>query len=535
MYRRIGAGLLSASLAVISSMGMASAQTLTIGLAAEPTSMDPHFVNLTPNNSLTQHIFPPLMERDAQSRLMPGLATKWEPVDDTTWRITLRQGVTFSNGEAFTARDVIYTICRVPQVPESPSPFTQFTSAITGMKAESDHVLLVSTKEPTPLLPANLSNIGILSASASGGEKQITFNTKGCEGFGKPPVSTAFGNPGFAIGAGPYRLVSFARGETIKLERNPKYWGTAPKWETLVFRPLTNAGARVAALLAGEVDLIENPPTQDLDKINGAGFTISSGLSSRVIFIALDQGPAPTPGIAGDKNPLQDARVREALSIAIDRGAIRDRLMRGQSEPAGQLLPWPLFGAEESRGAVSFNPDRARALLAEAGYPNGFRIVLGGPNDRYVNDGQIIQAVAQMWSRVGVRTEVDAKTFTTFLTDRNAFKYSAYLLGLVVTTGEMSMPLRTLMTTRDASRGLGATNYFRYSNPEVDKTLLTALATVDDARREKLLQKASALAMDDHGIIPLHFELSSWALKPGLKYEPRIDQHTLGFMVTSSN
>lgn len=529
-FSRSSLRLLGACAALALTAGMAPAQTLTIGLSAEPTSVDPHYHNLGPNNSLARHIFAPLINQDAQQLLHPGLATAWEPLDETTWRITLREGVTFSNGEPFTARDVIYTVCRVPLVIDSPSSFTLYTRAITGMEAEDDHTLILRTDTPAPLLPVMLSTFGILSATASGAADEVVFGNDGCEGVGEAPASAAFSRPDFAIGAGPFTLVEFVPGEQIVLARNDSYFGDAPDWERVVLRPISNQGARVASLLAGDVDMIENPPTQDLDRIEQAGMQVSSGLSNRVIYIALDQGEAPTPTITGvpaDTNPLLDVRVREALAIAIDREAIKDRLMRGLSQPAGQLLPWPMFGTEEDRGPIPFDAERARTLLTEAGYPDGFAITLGSPNDRYINDAQISQAVAQMWARVGVKTEVDAKTASAFFNDRNDFKFSAFLAGWGAATGEMSSPLGALVATRDPDRSLGGTNYTRHSNPEMDDLLVEALGTVDDEARRALLQQASALVMDSFGIIPIHFELTTWALRPGIEYEARADQYTL--------
>ncbi|MGP9789111.1 ABC transporter substrate-binding protein [Roseinatronobacter sp. NSM] len=527
--------LMSASAAIALSAGVAGADTLRIGLASEPTSVDPHYHNLGPNNALARHIFTPLIAQDANQLLEPGLATAWEAIDDTTWRITLREGVTFSNGAPFTARDVIYTVCRIPLVPDAPSPFTLYTRAIAGLEAEDDHTLIVTTDGPAPLLPNQLSTFGIISASVSGAEDDLTFSTDGCTGVGDAPASAEFNDPAFAIGTGPYTLDAYIRGEELRLTRNDTYFGDAPAWEQIVMRPLTNAGARVAALLAGDVQMIENPPTQDIARIEGDGFMLASGLSNRVIYIALDQGEAPTPGISGDTNPLQDARVREALALAIDRVAIQERLMLGLSEPAGELLPAPMFGTNPDRPAIPYDPDRARELLAEAGYPDGFQIVLGTPNDRYINDGAISQAVAQMWTQVGVRTEVDAKTFSAFIADRNGFNFSAYLAGWGAGTGEMSSPLGALVATRDAERSLGGTNLARHSNPEIDDLLVEALRTVDDATREGLLRQASALAMDTFAIVPIHYELTTWALAPGLEYEARADQYTIGAAVTRAD
>jgi len=526
--------LLSAGAALALTAGAAGAETLRIGLASEPTSVDPHYHNLGPNNALARHIFTPLIEQDAQQLLGPGLATEWEATDDTTWRITLREGVTFSNGEPFTARDVIYTVCRIPLVPDAPSPFTLYTRAIAGLEAEDDHTLIVTTDGPAPLLPNQLATFGIISASVSGAEDDLSFNPEGCEGVGETPASAEFNSPEFAIGTGPYTLDAYVRGEELRLSRNESYYGDAPAWDEIVMRPLTNAGARVAALLAGDVQMIENPPTQDIERIESDGFTISSGLSNRVVYIALDQGDAPTPGIEGDTNPLQDVLVREALALAIDRVAIQERLMLGLSEPAGELLPSPMFGTDPDRPAIPYDPERAQELLAEAGYPDGFSITLGTPNDRYINDGPIAQAVAQMWTQIGVQTEVDAKTFSAFIADRNAFAFSAFLAGWGAGTGEMSSPLGALVATRDETRSLGGTNFARHSNPEIDDLLVEALQTVDDAERERLLREGSAIAMDTFAIVPIHYELTTWALAPGLSYEARADQYTLGYAVVPS-
>lgn len=520
--------LMSAAGALALTAGAVSAETLRIGLGSEPTSVDPHYHNLGPNNALARHIFTPLISQDASQLLGPGLATAWEPTDDTTWRITLREGVTFSNGEPFTARDVIYTVCRIALVPDAPSPFTLYTRSIAGIEVDGDHELIVTTNGPAPLLPNQLSTFGIISASVSGAEDEVIFGADGCTGVGEAPASAEFNDPAFAIGTGPYTLDAYIRGEELRLTRNDSYYGDAPQWEQIVMRPLTNAGARVAALLAGDVHMIENPPTQDIARIEGDGFVISSGLSNRVIYVALDQGDAPTPGIAGDVNPLQDIRVREALALAIDREAIQQRLMLGLSEPAGELLPAPMFGTNPDRPAIPYNPDRSRELLAEAGYPDGFSIVLGAPNDRYINDGAVSQAVAQMWTQVGVRTEVDAKTFSAFIADRNGFNFSAFLAGWGAGTGEMSSPLGALVATRDPDRSLGGTNFARHSNPEIDDRLVEALRTVDDTERARLLREGSAIAMDTFAIVPIHYELTTWALAAGLEYEARADQYTIG-------
>jgi peptide/nickel transport system substrate-binding protein len=509
----------------------ALARDLTIGLSAEPSSIDPHFHNLSPNNQTRLNMFESLIAQDETQKPQPRLATKWEAVDETTWRFTLRQGVKFSNGADFTAKDVIYTACRVPTVKDSPSAFTTYTKAFADMKAEGDHTLLIKTDAPAPLLPTESVAWGILSAGANGVTGPITFKREGCDGIGTPPQSADFNKPEVAVGTGPYKLVSYTRGDRLILERNENYWGDKPIWDKVVMRPITSDGPRVAALLAGDVDLIEAPPVQDLDRIQKSGFTVIQGLSNRVIYLHMDQ-EGDTPGVSGTngKNPFLDAKVRAALSKAINRKAIVERIMGGVAQAAGELLPAPMFGTL-GREPEAYDPEAAKKLLTEAGYPDGFEVTLGTPNDRYVNDEKIAQAVAQMLARIGVKVKVDASTSSQFFSRRNKLDYSFYLAGWGATTGEMSSPLVSLVATYDKATGRGATNSGRYSNPKMDAAIAEALRTIDDNKRAELLRQAQTIVLDDHGILPLHFEVTTWAFKKELGYKPRADQYTLPYEV----
>jgi peptide/nickel transport system substrate-binding protein len=206
--------------------------------------------------------------------------------------------------------------------------------------------------------------------------------------------------------------------------------------------------------------------------------------------------------------------------------------MGGVAVAAGELLPPVLFGANKDMKAPKADVEGAKKLLAEAGYPNGFEVTLGSPNDRYINDEKIAQAIAQMLTRVGIKTNIDAMTASTFFTRRNKFEFSMYLAGWGADSGEMSNSMNSLVVTLQPDKGLGPTNRGRYSNKQVDELVVKAMATVDDAQREKLLQDASRLAMSDYGIIPLHFEVTPWAFKKGLSYRPRVDQYTLATEVT---
>ena len=520
-------------------VSVASAKELRVGMAADPSSADPHFHNLGPNNQLRRNIFDSLVATDAEQRVYPQLATSWKPTGPTTWEFKLRKDVVFSDGSAFDAYDVIYTVCRIPGVKDSPSLFTTYTKAAEKFEVPDPHTLVVHTKTPYPLLPVEFSSWGIISAKANKVDgKSIVFNKSGCGNLNYP-ASSEFNEGKAAIGTGPYLLESFRRGEGVRLKKNPKYWGTAPEWDTIVMKPLTSDGPRVAALMAGDVDLIENPPLQDLARIKAdKNLKVVQSISNRVIYIHLTSGPDSHKSISGtdNKNPLKDVRVREALSIAINRDAIVSRIMGGVAVAAGELLPAGMFGAhpEGQMKPPAYNMDRAKKLLAEAGYPNGFTLTLGTPNDRYINDAEVAQAVAQMWTRLGVKTNIDAMTASTFFSRRNKSEFPAYLAGWGASTGEMSSPLKALLATADKSRGYGATNPTGYSNKALDDSLTNALSTVDDKAREDLLRQTSRIAMSDWAIIPLHFEVTPWAMKKTVDYKARVDQYTLPTEVTAA-
>jgi len=506
---------------------------LTIGLSAEPSAMDPHFHNLTPNNSLLKHIFERLIDNDENQRLIPGLALSWRAVDDTHWEFKLRPGVKFTDGSDFTANDVIYSYCRAPRVENSPSSFAVNVRAVTGMEAPDPLTLVVTTAAPYPLLPNEAATIAILSAKANGAGA-VAFNREACKGVGTYPKTEAFNAGTAAIGTGPFKLARFTKGDRIVLERNESYWGAKPAWQRVTFRPITSAGPRVAALLAGDVDLIENVPVQDMERVRAnPTFKVVQGLSARIIYLHFDYVDDTPPGVGGTdgKNPFRDKRVREAISKAIDRDAIVARILGGVAVAAGELLPPTMFGANKDMTAPKADVEGAKKLLAEAGYPNGFALTLGGPNDRYVNDAQVAQAVAQMLSRIGLKTSVDAMTSSQFFARRTKRDFGFWLSGWLSDTGEMSGQIKPLAATPDKDKGWGTTNPGGYSNSKVDALLDQALGTIDDTKRAALLAEASRVAMADYGVLPLHFEMTTWAMRKDLAYTPRVDQYTQATLV----
>jgi len=337
-----------------------------------------------------------------------------------------------------------------------------------------------------------------------------------------------------AFGTGPYRFVRYSPGDRVELERNDNHWGPKQPWQNVSYRIIVNDSSRTAALLAGDVDFIDQVPTTDVAKLRGdQRVAISEIVGLRIIYLHLDRSRTEaTPFVSGPngetltKNPLDDVRVRRALSIAIDRQAIVDRVMEGAAIPAGQFLPPGTYSAVPGLEAPAYDADGAKRLLAEAGFPNGLRVTLHGPSDRYVNDGRIIQAVGQMWTRIGVRTTVEPMPWTTFISRAGRQDFSLFLVGWGSTTGEASSPLRSLVATFSREKGFGASNRGRYSNKELDAVLEKALATVDDEKREKLLQDATRMAMEDVAIIPLHIQKNVWATRRGYTHTARADELT---------
>jgi len=531
-FRQIVLGIAAAG-AIATASAQASDEELKIGLSAEPSAIDPHFHNLTPNNSLLKHIFDRLTDQDENQAVRPGLAVSWRNVDESTWEFKLRPGVTFSDGSAFTANDVIYSFCRAPRVENSPSSFAIYSRAVTAMTAPDPLTLRMTTAGPYPLLPNEASTIAILSAKANGAG-DVTFDRQDCKGVGAYPKTEAFNSGAAAIGTGPYKLARFTKGDRIVIERNDRYWGEKPSWQRVVFRPITSAGPRVAALLSGDVDLIENVPIQDLERIRAnPDFKVVQGLSARVIYLHFDYVDDAPPGVAGTdgKNPFRDRRVREAISKAIDRDAIVARVLGGVAVAAGELLPPTMFGANKDMKAPKADVEGAKNLLAEAGYPGGFSLVLATPNDRYVNDAQVAQAVAQMLARLGLKVSVDAMTSSQFFAKRTRREFGFWLAGWISDTGEMSAQIKPLAATPNRDKGWGTTNPGGYSNAQVDALLEQALGTIDDGKRAALLAQASRVAMADYGVLPLHFEMTTWAMRKGLGYRPRVDQATQATMV----
>ena len=512
--------LVCLALAALSLLALpARAANLTIAMASEPSSMDPHYQILTPNEMVAKHVFEPLVQQGPQQEPLPGLAVAWKALDPTTWEFDLRPNVRWHDGTPFTADDVVFAMHRAPKVPNSPASYSLYLKQVTDVYAQGPLTVIFKTATPFPLHPFYLSNILIVQKKAAEHATTNDFNS------GKA-----------MIGTGPYKFVEWVQGDHISFVRNDDYWGAKEPWEKVTIKPIANAGARVAALLSGGVDLIDNVPSTDALHLKAdANVAVYAGLSNLVMLLNLDQGnPKSTPFVTDKagrplgENPFVKLAVRRAISKAINREAIVDHVMEGAAEVASQPVADLTFGASPNLKPERYDPEGAKKLLAEAGYPDGFGVTIHGPNNRYPMDAQICQAIAQMLTRVGIQTKVETMPLNVFFTRASNREFSMFLTGWgAVGTGEASVTLNAVLHTYNPEHGAGVANRARYSNPEFDRVLDMAMTTFDGPKRAALLAKANEIAMGDVAIVPLHVPIYRWATRKGLTYIPRMDSQTL--------
>jgi peptide/nickel transport system substrate-binding protein len=508
---RIATILLAALLAA-----PAAAQEARIGLQTETSSIDPHFALVGANQTIARHIFEPLLGADGAMRPAPGLTTARQVAPDL-WEFTIREGARFHDGTPLTSEDIRFSLERMPRVPNSPAPFIRLAGVTQAIEVVDARTIRIRTRGFDPSVPLHAMSAWIVSARAAEGAASSDFNA------GRA-----------TIGSGPWRFVEFSPGSRIVLERNAQH-PAPPAFARVTLRPIASDAARLAALLAGDVDLIDAVPPADLQRLaSRPEIRLARSRSARMIYLGLDQGNDVSPFLEArgggrlDRNPLRDVRVREALSIAIQRDAIVERVLSGAAAPAAQLVPAGFIGHEPALSPPRFELDRARRLLAEAGFPQGFRITLHSPNNRYVEDDKTVQAIAQMWTRAGLETRVEVMPANVFFTRAGRREFSAFLIGFNSTAGDAYPALSQVLHSFDQQRGLGGLNRGRYSNPAFDALLARSNAATDAAERDGLLREATRLGFaTDHAIIPLHFPENIWAMRSGFEYRATVEESTL--------
>ena len=486
------------------------ADEVVIAVATEPTSLDPLYQALGSNHELAKHAFNSIVEPGPKYELESGLAESWGPTDDPlVWEFKLRKGVTFHNGEPFTAHDAAFTYERTLNVPNAPSTYKRRTAKVAESVVVDDHTLHVRTKTPYPLLPNSLASVPIVSRA-----------------IGMDAEPTEFNDGSKLYGTGPYKFVEFVAGDHVTYVANEDYWGGDPKWDKVTIRWIKSGPARVAALLSGDVDAIASVPTTDVDKLDAdPDISVFCDQSTRVIYWSLDVSREQAQHItAGDgspiPNPLADRRVRQAFNIALDRNVIVDDVMGGLAVPANQIAGEGFGGHNPEIPMPDHDLDQARALLAEAGYPDGFKLTIHSTNDRYVNDAKLAQAVAQLLSRIGVDVTVETMPVAVYYGKARKHEFTMAQIGWSSATGESSAILNPAL-----SKGV-RNNYGRWENEKFNEFMQGALSTVDLAEYESKLKAATAVAMHELPIIPTHFQVACWATRKGLAYVPRADEYT---------
>lgn len=503
----------------------ALAADLTIGVRAGPLSVDPHFTAAGTHAEAVKHIFDTLVKSGNNLQLEPGLAESWTAVDDTTWEFKLRQGVKFHDGSDFTAEDVKFSIERIPQV-TGPNPTTIYVRRVAGIEIVDPFTIRIKTDGPAPNLPNDFIRLFVVSHIAAKDYSDTAEHA--AEGFNSGKA---------AIGTGPYKLVSWTPKEALVLEKFDGYWGGVEPWDKVTRKEIPNDAARVAQLKAGQVDIVARVPASDVPTLERDSSLRIVRQDSVYLFNMSFDFRETSPqvmakdGSALDKNPFLDPRVREAFDLAIDREVVTEIAMEGMGTPQSQLVTPNIFGYNKSIKVTTPDVARARQLLSEAGYPDGFKVVFSFTNDRLPGDKDVGTTIAQMLSTIGVQVEANAQPGAVYFPANTRGDYSLTMSGWGTLTGEANYTLSSLVHTNDPHTKLGAFNIRGYSNPEMDKLIESAAVEMDDAKREKLLQDANLLVSTDRPNLSIASIVSAWGMKTSIMITPRSDEDTLAMNI----
>jgi peptide/nickel transport system substrate-binding protein len=490
------------------------AATLTFGRATEQSSIDPQFAQTGNNSATAAAIFERLVSFDAQLQLHNGLAVSWRLIDPATWEIKLRAGVRFHDGSDLTTDDVIFSLNRVRDIPRSPAPFSHAVSNVAALEAVDPLTLRIKTTQPTPLLMEQIGFVFIVPAKLGPSVGVEDFNS------GKA-----------AIGTGPYRFRQSVPNDHLTLDANPAWWDGRPAFDTVTLKFIPNNAARTAALLSGQVDLIDGVQPADVPRLSTtANMHVFSIPSVRLVYLALDSTRDVSPFVtdAGgkplDKNPLREVHVRQALSHMINRVAIVERVLGG-GEPAGQLVPEGQGGYASDLRPDRFDPQLAKKLLDDAGWSGGFGLTLHTSSDRFPGDAQVGQAIGQMFSRGGLHVNgVEALPYAIYAAQATARKYSAFVFTWAGLSSNASEGLRSVLATYDPRTGMGALNRVRWSDAEFDQLLGEAAVQFDEGKRNELLADATRVAIQDAALLPLYWIKLYWASRGNVTFQANMSE-----------
>ena len=493
----------------------AQAQTLRWAAQNDILTLDPHSQNHATTNAILMHAYEGLTRYNDKYQVESALATKWTYISPTQVRFELRKGVKFHDGSPFTADDVVFSFGRIRQ-PQGTMGI--YVTGITDIKKIDSHTVDFVLSGPNPLLLRNIIDFRIMSKAWA--DKN---NSASVQDYKAKEENFASRN---VMGTGAYRILSWQPEQRIMMARHDGWWDKpSGNVQQVVYTPIKSDATRVAALLAGDVDMLTDVPVQDLDRLGkDKKLKVVNGPEVRTIYLAPDLGSAELKysNVKG-KNPFADKRVRQALSLAIDREAIKRNIMRGVSVPAGLMVAPGVNGhSPQLDTPVKANVAEAKRLLTAAGYPDGFEVRLNCPNNRYVNDEKICQAVVAMWARVGVKASLVAENMATFIQKVQNFDSSIYLLGWGVATYDAQYSLQSLIRTRSTGAD-GNFNFSRISDKEVDAAVDAMKSETDVIKRNELIRKALVRTRDEVLTIPLHHQIRPWVMKTGVNTVHRSD------------
>jgi len=483
----------------------AHAATLKWAAQNDVITLDPHSQNHATTNGIMQHVYEGLVRYDKKFSVEPSLATSWQFVTPTQVRFNLRKNVKFHDGSPFTADDVVFSFGRILQPQGTMQIYVQ---GVKEIKKIDDHTVDLILSGPNPTLLPNLVDFRIMSRIWSAKNK-----SENVQNFKAKEDTFASRNTN---GTGPYILKLWEPDKRIVMQAYPAWWDKIEGNVTdVIYTPIKSDQTRVAALLAGDVDLLTDLPTQDVARLaKDAKLKVLEGAENRTIFIGMDQfsNELKYSDVKG-KNPFKDIRVRHALNLAVDRDAIRRVTMRGLSIPAAIMVAPSVHGwSSDLDKAAPVNVEGAKKLLAEAGYPNGFSFQLDCPNNRYVNDEEICQALVGMWSRVGLKVRLLAQSMPIFIAKIQNFDHDAYMLGWGVSNFDANYSLFSLVHTKTTGAA-GSFNLGRINDAKLDALIDAINVTSDVKKRDAMLHEGLTITRDQYYYVPLHHQLRPWAMK----------------------
>ncbi|MEN8873792.1 MAG: ABC transporter substrate-binding protein [Pacificibacter sp.] len=498
----------------MSAMG-ATAETFHWASNTDPQTMDPHAVNSAPVLSFLNNVYEGLVRRGKGMSIEPSLATSWEPLaGENGWRFNLRQGVTFQDGSVFNSEDVLFSYQRAS---DEAADVRSWFAPVSDVRVVDEFTIDFVNTAPNPLFPDSIANFMILDKDWAMAN-DAALPARDSENFATMNVN----------GTGPFTLANRDPGVRTTLSPNANWWDVVDHNITeAVFTPIGNSATGLAALLSGEIDFIQPIPLQDVAQVEGRdGFKVLEGEETRVIMFGFGHEHDAllySSDVTG-ANPFKDPRVRLAAAHAIDIASIDRVLFRGKIEPASQLVPEGISGfSEVNSDRPAFDPERAKALLSEAGYPDGFSFGLKCPNDRYINDEALCRAAASMFAAVGLDAELSTGPVRDYWPQLRGDDFDMYLLGWSPGTFDMEHPIRFLMHSQDNERKLGSWNFGNYSNARVDELLPLIQQEIDPAARQGMVDEVVKITQDEVAYIPLYTQPLIWAAKDNVDLTQRAD------------